>query len=109
MSSWAGRAGRSRRCARPWRWPGRPATISPAAWIDAERQVLQGRRALAEQRPASPQFRGEVGSSSATLAGLLLEAGRAEEALSVVEEVLPAHERLVQAEPEDYELRRQGA
>jgi tetratricopeptide (TPR) repeat protein len=79
------------------------------ARLAGQRQILDERRELAGRPPVSPRFQGEVGASAAVLAGLLLEAGRANEALAVVDEVLPAHQRLVQATPEEYELRRQSA
>jgi tetratricopeptide (TPR) repeat protein len=71
---------------------------SADARIRAERQILSERKELAARDPVVPHFLGEVGASAAVLAGLLLENGRAAEALDVVEEVLPAHERLVHAD-----------
>jgi tetratricopeptide (TPR) repeat protein len=68
------------------------------AWIREQRQILSERKELAARDPVVPRFQGEVGASAAVLAGLLLENGRAPEALDVVEEVLPVHEQLVQAD-----------
>ncbi|HEY7428643.1 MAG TPA: serine/threonine-protein kinase [Gemmataceae bacterium] len=68
------------------------------AWIREQRQILSERKELAGRDPVLPYFRREMGASAAVLAGLLLETGQAAEALGVVEEVLPAHERLVQAD-----------
>jgi hypothetical protein len=45
-----------------------------------------------------PHFRRETAASAAVLAGLLLETGLDAEALDLVDEVLGAHERLVQAD-----------
>jgi serine/threonine-protein kinase len=66
------------------------------AWIREQRQVLSERKDLAARGPGQPHFHRVVGASAAVLAGLLLETGQAAAALGVVEEVLPAHERLVQ-------------
>ncbi len=68
------------------------------AWIREQRQVLSERQELAAREPVVPYFRREVGASAAVLAGLLLDAGQAAEALDVVEQVLPAYEQLVQAD-----------
>jgi tetratricopeptide (TPR) repeat protein len=68
------------------------------AWIREQRQILSERKELAGRDPVLPYFRREMGASAAVLAGLLLETGQAAEALGVVEEVLPAHEELVQAD-----------
>jgi tetratricopeptide (TPR) repeat protein len=66
-----------------------------------QRQFLVERKALHEREPKVPQFEREVGASAAVLAGLLLETGRADEALAVVEEVLPALEKLVHDDKPD--------
>jgi tetratricopeptide (TPR) repeat protein len=68
------------------------------AWIRDQRQVLSERKELTARDPVLPHFQREMGASAAVLAGLLLEAGQAPEALDVVEEVLRAHEQLVQAD-----------
>ena len=44
------------------------------------------------------RLRKEVGRSASVLAGLLLEAGRAKEALEVLEQARPAHAALLQAD-----------
>src|SRR5205823_11027547 len=46
----------------------------------------------------SPRCQAEVAASAAVLASLLLEAGRAAEALTCIEGVLPDHEQFVRAE-----------
>ena len=54
-----------------------------------QRQILAERKALREREPKVRRYEWEVGGSAAVLAGLLLETGRADEALAVVEDVLP--------------------
>jgi serine/threonine protein kinase/tetratricopeptide (TPR) repeat protein len=71
--------------------------ITQDGWIAEQQAILTERRDLARRGPSSPRFQGGVAASAAVLAGLLLEAGRPVEALSCVEEMLPAHERLVRA------------
>ena len=60
-----------------------------------QRQILAERKALHEREPKVRQYEREVGASAAVLAGLLLETGRADEALAVVEDVLPGLEKRV--------------
>jgi len=69
-----------------------------------QRQFLVERKALYEREPKVPQFEREVGASAAVMAGLLLETGHADEALSVVEDVLPALERRVHDDKQDHSL-----
>ena len=66
-----------------------------------QRQILAERKALHEREPKVRQYEREVGASAAVLAGLLLETGRADEALAVVEDVLPALEKLVHDDKPD--------
>ena len=54
-----------------------------------QRQILAERKALHQRQPKVRQFERELGASAAVLAGSLLETGRADEALAVVEDVLP--------------------
>ena len=60
-----------------------------------QRQILAERKTLHQRQPKVSQFEREVGASAGVMAGLLLEMGRADEALAVVEEVLPGVEKLV--------------
>jgi eukaryotic-like serine/threonine-protein kinase len=60
-----------------------------------QRKILEERNDLARQGPVLPYFQRKVAASAVVLAGLLLELGQVREATSVVEEVLPLHERLV--------------
>jgi tetratricopeptide (TPR) repeat protein len=82
-----------------------------------QRQILAERKALHEREPKVPQYEREIGASAAVLAGLLLETGRADEALAIVDDVLPALEKLVrddqpdssqpsQIDPRNYLIRR---
>ena len=66
-----------------------------------QRQILAERKALHQREPKVRQYEREVGASAAVLAGLLLETGRADEALAVVEDVLPALEKLVHDDKPD--------
>ena len=60
-----------------------------------QRQILAERKALHEREPKVRQYAWEFGGSAAVLSGLVLETGRADEALAVVEDVLPGIEKLV--------------
>ena len=80
-----------------------------------QRRIFAEREALFKRAPKSPQWDGqyqvELGASAAVLAGYLLEASRTEEALAVVNLVLPAQQRWVEndhpdnRELPDYDLR----
>jgi tetratricopeptide (TPR) repeat protein/tRNA A-37 threonylcarbamoyl transferase component Bud32 len=78
------------------------------AWIREQREILREREELAGRSPVLPHFKREVGASAALLAELLLEEGKAQEALAVVEKVLPAHEQLVQADRPGNRLQAKG-
>ena len=69
-----------------------------------QRQILAERKALRQRHPDVGQFEKEVGASAGVLADVLLETGRADEALAVVEEVLPSLEKLVQNDKPDTSL-----
>lgn len=69
--------------------------IDREPWIAEQRRILEQRKKVAAAQPKERQFESEVAASSAVLAGILLEAGLAKEAIAAVDEVLPAHERLV--------------
>ena len=60
-----------------------------------QRQILAERKALHQRRPKVSRLEMELGASAGVLAEALLETGRADEALAVVEEVLPSLEKLV--------------
>ncbi len=66
-----------------------------------QRQILAERKALHEREPKVRQYERELGASAAVLSGLLLETGHADEALAVVEDVLPALEKLVHDDKPD--------
>jgi hypothetical protein len=66
-----------------------------------QRQILAERKALHEREPKVRQYEWEVGASAAALAGLLMETGRAGEALDVVEDVLPSTEKRVADDQRD--------
>ena len=66
-----------------------------------QRQILAERNALHQRQPKVGKFEMEVGASAGVLAGLLLETGRADEALAVLEDVLPGVEKLVQDDKGD--------
>ncbi len=74
------------------------------AWIRDQRQVLAERNDLVRQGPVLPYFQGKAAASAVVLAGLLLEKGDVDEATTVVQEVLPLHERLVQEDRLDARL-----
>jgi tetratricopeptide (TPR) repeat protein len=65
-----------------------------------QRQILREREELARRDPSAPRWRSEAGASAAVLAGVLLQAGRASEALEVVGQALPPHEALLRADLE---------
>ena len=79
--------------------------------IDREQLLAQQRQILADRKALSKrglkggnyagQYESEVGASAAVLAGYLIEAGKAEEALAIVEDVLPAQQRLVENDKQD--------
>jgi hypothetical protein len=75
--------------------------LSRVEWLAQQRQILAERMALHEREPKVIQYEREVGASAAVLAGLLLETGRGDEALSVVDDVLPALEKLVHDDKPD--------
>ncbi len=66
-----------------------------------QRQILAERKALHEREPKFRQYEWELGGSAAVLAELLLETGRADEALAVVGDVLPSLEKLVHDDKPD--------
>jgi tetratricopeptide (TPR) repeat protein len=66
-----------------------------------ERQILAERKALHQRQPKAAQFEREAGASAEVLADLLLETGHADQALAVVEEVLPSLEKLVHDDKPD--------
>ncbi len=66
-----------------------------------QRQFLAERKALHERELKAPRYGWELGASAGVLAGLLLEIGRPDEALTVVEDVLPALEKLVHDDKPD--------
>jgi tetratricopeptide (TPR) repeat protein len=72
--------------------------LSRDRWIAEQQVILKERKDLVGDGPPSPRFQGEAAGSAVVLAGLLLEAGRPAEALACVEEVLPAHEKVVRRE-----------
>ncbi len=69
-----------------------------------QRQIVAERKALHEREPKIRQYEWEIGSSAAVLAELLLETGRAGEALAVVEDALPNLEKLVHDDKPDSSL-----
>jgi hypothetical protein len=94
--------------------------LSHEEWLAQQRQILAGRKALEQRHPKLRRFQREAAASAAVLAGLLLETGRHDEALVVVEDVLPRIEKLVQDDKPDsspssqldsrnYMIRRVGA
>jgi tetratricopeptide (TPR) repeat protein len=72
--------------------------LSRAGWIEEQQATLAERKDLARIGPPAPRFHAEVAGSAADLAGLLLEAGRPDQALACVTEVLPGYEQLLLAE-----------
>ena len=66
-----------------------------------QRQILTERKALHQRRPKVGQFEREVGASAGVLAEVLLETGRADQALAVVEDALPTLEKLVHDDKPD--------
>ncbi len=66
-----------------------------------QRQILAERKELHEREPKVHQYERELGGSAAVLAGLLFETGRADEALAVVEDVLPSIEKRVADDQRD--------
>jgi tetratricopeptide (TPR) repeat protein len=63
-----------------------------------QRQILREREELARRDPSAPRWRSEASASAAVLAGLLLQVGKASEALEVVGQALPPHEALLRAD-----------
>ncbi len=72
--------------------------IPPDDRIRDFRQIHREHQDLAEGDLSSLRLRNEVGRSAAVLSGLLLEAGKAKEALEVLEQARPAHEALLRAD-----------
>jgi tetratricopeptide (TPR) repeat protein len=69
-------------------------------WIDKQKEIVAKRGNLADQGPPpSPRFQGELAASASLLASLLLEAGRAREALACIDGVLKSYEPFMQDEP----------
>ncbi len=66
-----------------------------------QRQILVERKALHQRNPKEGQFQREVGASAGVAAEVLLETGHADAALAVVEEILPALEKLVHDDKPD--------
>ena len=66
-----------------------------------QRQILADRKSLHEREPKVLQYERELGASAAVLAGLLLETGHADEAMAVVEDVLPSLGKLVEDDKRD--------
>ncbi|MGO8746307.1 MAG: protein kinase domain-containing protein [Thermoguttaceae bacterium] len=68
--------------------------------LSEQRRILAARKSLFNRVPKSAeweaQYELEVGASAAVLADCLVEAGRMDEALNVVNEVLPGHQRWVE-------------
>jgi hypothetical protein len=76
--------------------------------IREQRQILREREELAARDSTSPRLRSEAGASAAVLAGLLLRAGQAGEALMVVEQALPPHKELLRADRQRWQERDGG-
>jgi hypothetical protein len=70
-------------------------TLSREERLAQQRQILAERKTLHQREPKLGQFGKEAGASAGVLAEVLLESGRAGEALAVVEEVSPTLEKLV--------------
>ena len=77
------------------------AKLSREEWLAQQRQILAERKALRQRHPDVGQFEKEVGASAGVLAEVLLETGRAGEALAVVEDALPSLEKLVHDDKPD--------
>ncbi len=67
-----------------------------------QRRILHQRQNLARQASFSFRLQGEAQATAAALAGLLLRAGSAPEALRIIEQALLAHEKLLQADQRRY-------
>jgi serine/threonine-protein kinase len=75
--------------------------LSREGRLAQQHQILAERKALHQRQPKVGQFEREVGASAGVLAEVLLETGRADEALAVVEDVLPTLEKLVHIDKGD--------
>src|SRR5262249_53932124 len=68
------------------------------AWLAPLQELMTEAQSLAAQEPAQPLHQREAGAAAAELADALLDAGRPGEAVGVIDQVSPAHERLIAAD-----------
>jgi tetratricopeptide (TPR) repeat protein len=74
--------------------------ITREQWIDEQKEIVAKRGDLVGQAPPpSPRFQGELAASASLLASLLLEEGRAREALDCIDRVLESYESFIRDEP----------
>jgi hypothetical protein len=69
--------------------------------ISLQRNILEERRQLQKKHPGVHQFEIDLSSTTGDMAQVLLDAGRTNDALSLVNDVLPSQERLVQEDRDD--------
>jgi tetratricopeptide (TPR) repeat protein len=79
-------------------------TLGREERLAQQQNILAERKALHRRQPSVGRYAREVGTSAEVLAGVLLELGRAAEALAVVDEVLPSLEKLVSDDEPDHSM-----